>query len=339
MHFEDDVLIELRNYLNDNLCGYCCSFNPKNSTVHSYTIYDINSNILKEMNTVETSKDSKTVTTKDHESSSEIIEMYSYDELVYKETKTSESSTFDEYRRGWIEKSKHIKGSTETHITYFSPYYRQNTQPNIRSKRVYENSTLISEETYHDNGHIDSSEYYNKSGKKHGTWKNFFHSGELAKVQHYDNGKLIGTEETYRMSRFGYYLASTRIFDNDTYFSKEFHANGSLERQYTYNITKGYITGLYQEFCELTEPNRSRLKFECIFVEGARYGEFKEYASTGKLRRHAFYLEPNTKITLVSKVLLDVGISGKKLHNLSDDDKVIVSLYINDAPLLSEYKS
>ncbi|RLD79608.1 MAG: hypothetical protein DRJ10_08605 [Bacteroidetes bacterium] len=140
---------------------------------------------------------------------------------------------------------------------------------------------------------------YDKQGKKHGTWKEFYSSGKLKKESYYKKGFLHGYVKSYNEK--GKVLLSERFVNGELYiekltaknkvdFRKEYHKNGKLKKSGAFRKNKP--VGVHRDYSDKgkvisakTYSTRGWVMADGIVdKKGKRQGIWKYYFKSGKLK-------------------------------------------------------
>jgi len=164
-------------------------------------------------------------------------------------------------------------------------------------KAYSENGKTINAKKFDDYGNLIAEGTYNEKGRKHGTWKYYYNTGELKSKGRYNNNRKDG--------KWIYYFLNGKVEQKGSYIKGKFdgkwiwyYENSQIEREENYD--RGIENGLFVEYDEI---GNIMLKGEYIDGEregfwfydvgdhkeegnyqfGLFEGEWKHYYSNGKL--------------------------------------------------------
>ncbi|WP_415326349.1 hypothetical protein [Chryseobacterium sp. MMS23-Vi53] len=132
---------------------------------------------------------------------------------------------------------KRIKSYTATYFNNeFNGYVEKyNKNGELLSKNLYSYGKPIgTHKSFYDVGKLQSEAYYDNSGNKTGTWKNYNLNGDVIEIINYKNDQFDGNKETYSNKT----LKTQEVFENGKRLSNKYFDEGILRSEAYYDKDK-----------------------------------------------------------------------------------------------------
>jgi len=137
--------------------------------------------------------------------------------------------------------------------------------------------------TYWGDGTLKSTSNYDRNGKKNGSWRKYYESGEVKEYKYYNHGEKSGTWNEYYYD--GKKKSLTRYRDGLMYYTVIYYENGST-------MVKGdFDTNEKRDGKWIQNYDNWQRKIEGDFSHGKKQGTWKHYTKTGKLHKIENYKE------------------------------------------------